>query len=151
MKTISCAIMGGRLADIPFFTNKRDKRTIKIKNRIFVEMLKLILNEGVTYFMSGMELGAELYAAELVSKFKRDFPDLKLECVFPHEQQASDWPEYHRYFYYETASHCDKETFITRRYTPDCYDMRDRYLISNADFILLITAEEIILVKLIED
>ena len=151
MKNISCAIMGGSLREIPFFTDGEDQRTKKLKDMIIAHMIKLIVDDGVTYFMSSMELGAELYAAEIVIALKRWFPAIKLECVFPHETQAEYWPEYYRHKYYETAACCDKETFITRRFTENSYEMKDYYLISNADYVLHITAEAVILTKLIED
>lgn len=151
MRRISCAIMGGALQKIPFFADSADKRTKKLKDMIIAHIIKLIVDDGVSYFMSSMEIGAELYAAETVIALKRWFSDIKLECVFPHEEQAASWPEYYRYKYYETASNCDKETFITRRYIPECYEIKDTYLISNADYVLLVTDESVIHVKLIED
>ena len=151
MKTFSCAIMGGNLQELPFFADSADSRTKKLKDMIIAHIIKLIVDDGVTYFMSSMELGAELYAAETVIALKRWFPDIRLECVFPHETQAANWPEYYRHKYYETAANCDKETFITSRLTENSYEMKDYYLISNADFVLHITNEAVILTKLIED
>lgn len=151
MKEISCAIIGGNLQQIPTFVDKTDKHTVKLKDMIIAHIMSLIIDDGVTYFMSGMELGAELYAAETIVALKKWFLEIKLECVFPYETQAASWPEYYRHKYYETAASCDKETFITRRFNERSYEMKDYYLISNADYVLFITEDSVIHVKLVED
>lgn len=63
---------------------------------------------------------------------------ITLESAIPCETQASRWSEELRDRYFDIASKCNKETLIQSRYTPDCMQNRNRYMVDQADVILAV-------------
>ncbi len=95
--------------------------------------LETAIRMGCTGFLSGLEYGAGLTAAEAVLRHKADRPCLTLECVIPYEEYTSAWDEPSRDRYFDIVSRCDKETMLTRQYAPDCIDRQREYLLRDSD------------------
>ena len=87
---------------------------------------------------TGMALGVDMYAAEIVLDLKSKYPHITLESAIPCETQAIKWSVASRERYYNIAAKCDKETMLQREYTPDCMDKRNRYMVDHADYILAV-------------
>lgn len=136
MKT--CAFTGHRPQNLPFGFNEEDERCIDLKKTLREQIINLIENEGVTYFISGMAIGVDMYAAEIVLGLKASYPGITLESAIPCESQAAKWSEALRDRYFDIASKCDKETLIQTHYTPDCMDKRNRYMVDHADYIIAV-------------
>lgn len=91
MKT--CAFTGHRPQNLPFGFNEEDERCIDFKKTLREQIINLIENEGVTHFISGMAIGVDMYAAEIVLGLKASYPGITLESAIPCESQAAKWSE----------------------------------------------------------
>ena len=89
MKT--CAFTGHRPQNLPFGLNEEDERCIKLKKTLREQTIRVIENEGVTHFITGMAIGVDMYAAEIVLGLKAAYPGVTLECAIPYENQAEKW------------------------------------------------------------
>ena len=136
MKT--CAFTGHRPQNLPFGFNEEDERCIDLKKTLREQIINLIENEGVTHFISGMAIGVDMYAAEIVLGLKASYPGITLESAIPCESQAAKWSEALRDRYFDIASKCDKETLIQTHYSPDCMDKRNRYMVDHADVLIAV-------------
>ena len=105
MKT--CAFTGHRPQNLPFGFNEEDERCIDLKKTLREQIINLIENEGVTHFISGMAIGVDMYAAEIVLGLKASYPGITLESAIPCESQAAKWSEALRDRYFDIASKCD--------------------------------------------
>lgn len=94
--------------------------------------------KALPHFISGMALGVDMYAAEIVLGLKSSYEGITLESAIPCESQAEKWTEKQRDRYFEIASKCDKETLIQHHYTSDCMHKRNRYMVDQADFIIAV-------------
>lgn len=133
-----CAFTGHRPQSLPFGFNESDERCVALKKTIRDEIIKLIEEEGVTHFISGMAIGVDMYAAEIVLGLKASYSGITLESAIPCESQAAKWTEALRDRYFDIASKCDKETLIQRHYTADCMHKRNRYMVDQADFVIAV-------------
>lgn len=95
--------------------------------------LEAVIQMGCASFLSGLEYGAGLTAAEAILQRKADSPCLTLECVIPYEEYTSAWDEPSRDRYFDIISRCDKETMLMHRYAPDCMALQREYLLRNSD------------------
>lgn len=138
MKVKKCAFTGHRPQSLPFGFNESDERCIALKQTLRAEIIRLIEQEGVTHFISGMALGVDMYAAEIVLGLKSSYEGITLESAIPCESQAEKWTEKQRDRYFEIAFKCDKETLIQHHYTSDCMHKRNRYMVDQADFIIAV-------------
>lgn len=136
MKT--CAFTGHRPQNLPFGFNEENECCINLKKTLREQIINLIENEGVTHFISGMAIGVDMYAAEIVLDLKARYPNITLESAIPCETQAVKWSMAQRERYYDIAARCDKETMLQSRYSPDCMDKRNRYMVDHADFIIAV-------------
>ena len=106
MKT--CAFTGHRPQHLPFGMNENDERCTDLKETLKEQIINLIETEDVTHFITGMALGIDLYAAELVLDLKARYPSITLESAIPCETQAVKWSAAQRERYYDIAAQCDK-------------------------------------------
>lgn len=138
MKEKVCAFTGHRPQKLPFGFNETDKRCKKLKSMLRYGIEKLITEYGVTSFVSGMAIGTDTYAAEIVLEMKKKYPDIKLEAAIPCESQAVKWREKDRDRYFSIIEQCDKETLLQTKYTSDCMQKRNEYMVNKADYIIAV-------------
>lgn len=138
MKEKSCAFTGHRPQKLPFGFNEEDERCNALKEVLRKEIINLIENENVTHFISGMAMGVDMFAAEVVLDLKKTYPGITLESAIPCETQAVKWTVAMRERYFNIAAQCDKETLLQGNYTPGCMDRRNRYMVDHADYILAV-------------
>lgn len=101
---------GHRPQHLPFGMNEDDARCVRLKEILKEEIINLIEAENVTHFITGMALGVDLYAAEIVLDLKARYPSITLESAIPCETQAVKWSIAQRERYYNIAAQCDKKT-----------------------------------------
>ena len=128
-----CAFTGHRPQRLPFGADEADERCIQLKRVLREQIIRLIEEDGTSYFITGMAMGIDMYAAEIVLDLKARYPDLQLECAIPYEEQAMRWTNALRERYYDIASKCDKETMLQTRYSSGCFQRRNRYMVDQAD------------------
>ena len=63
-------------------------RCAALKEKLRSLIIRMIEEEGVTHFISGMAQGVDMYAAEIVLELKKQYPQITLECAIPYERQA---------------------------------------------------------------
>lgn len=110
----------------------------ELKNRLEELIIELIEKEDVTHFISGVALGVDTYAANIVLNLKTRYPDITLECAIPCENQAEKWNERDRDVYYDLISKCDKETLLQQKYSSDCMRKRNEYMVDNSDYVIAV-------------
>ena len=69
----TCAFTGHRPQNLPFRFNENDDRCIALKQKLRDCIVQLIEQEGVRHFISGMAIGVDMYAAEIVLELKAEY------------------------------------------------------------------------------
>ncbi|MGN0563750.1 MAG: SLOG family protein [Candidatus Heritagella sp.] len=138
MKRQTCCFTGHRPQNLPFRFNEKDERCMALKRTLREQIIPLIEKENVTHFLSGMAIGIDMYAAEIVLDLKKSYPGITLESVIPCESQAMKWSETLRNRYFRIVAQCDHETRIQMKYTPDCMDKRNRYMVDHSDIVIAV-------------
>ena len=67
----------------PAFPFENDERCIDLKRRLKDAIIEMITQNGVTHFISGMAIGVDMYAAEIVLELKETYPNISLEAAIP--------------------------------------------------------------------
>ena len=81
MKEKTCAFTGHRPQKLPFGFNEADERCTALKKLLRTKIIEYIETEHVTHFISGMALGTDMYAAEIVLGLKAAYPGITLTCA----------------------------------------------------------------------
>ena len=106
MKKKTCCFTGHRPQSLPFGFNENDARCAALKKALREQIIYLIEKENVTHFISGMAIGIDMYAAEIVLDLKKSYPGITLESAIPCETQPVKWSEALRERYYNIAARC---------------------------------------------
>ena len=133
-----CAFTGHRPQNLPFRFNESDERCVKLKAALKAEIIRMIEEKDVTGFISGMAIGIDTYAAEIVLELKAKYPQITLEAGIPCETQAVKWKEADRNRYFGIIGRCDKERLLQTHYTADCMQKRNEYMVNKANFIIAV-------------
>ncbi|MEG0693302.1 MAG: SLOG family protein [Oscillospiraceae bacterium] len=101
MKNIIVCFTGHRPQSLPFGFNEQDERCFKLKSAMREEIIRLIEKSVATKFISGMAIGIDIFAAEIVIDLKKQYPKISLECAIPCESQPEKWRESDRNRYFK--------------------------------------------------
>ena len=137
-KPAACCFTGHRPQSLPFGFDEQNPSCIKLRAILRSEIERQITENKVTHFISGMALGIDLIAAELVLELKEQYPEITLESAIPCEAQAERWSVTQQERYYTIAAQCDKETLIQRPYTKDCFQKRNQYMVDSSSVVIAV-------------
>lgn len=111
---------------------------IELKSKLKERFIYMIEQFYVNYFISGINLGVEQCAVEVLLELKEEYPSIIIECVLPYESLSSSWTELQRDRYFSIMKKIDKETLLQYHYTNDCMINRDKYMMSKSKFVIKI-------------
>lgn len=135
-RELTCCFTGHRPQSLGFPPGSQEETALK--NRLSGEILRLIEDRGVRHFISGMALGVDTFAARTVLKLREIYPDITLECAIPCRNQAKRWPAGDRKIYLSILQAADRVTVLQETYTPFCMQLRDAYMVEQADIVLAV-------------
>ena len=133
-----CMFTGHRPKGLPFGYNERDSRCKKLKKALKKLILNKIQEENTTAFLSGMALGTDMFAAEIVLELKREFRDITLTAVLPCRTQAAKWNKEATARYELIVDRCDKIIILQDEYTPSCMHKRNLYMVEHSDCVIAV-------------
>jgi len=97
------------------------------------DLIQRAINAGYDTFISGFADGADLIFARLVLESQAEHP-VCLEAAIPHvgRLKSSD-PEFQ-----SLLARCSAVTVVCEQYSPDCFFIRNRYLVDHSDAVLAV-------------
>lgn len=130
------AFTGHRPELLPFGENELSAESIRVKTMILNEIMSSAA-KGCDTFLAGGARGGDIIFAEQVLLVKAtEYPNIRLITVVPHEGQANSWSEAWRDRYFRIHELSTEVITLASRYSRDCYHVRNRYLVDNADKLL---------------
>jgi len=141
LKTVNrlntCCFIGGCKQNNLFLFDEKSPYYKDIKLKIEKNIVYLIENLFVTNFISGMDIGFELCAAETVLEKKEEkYPQITLEGVLPYETHSINWTAAQRNKYYSIMEKSNREILLQYHYTDDCMRKRNQYMINKSKYII---------------
>ncbi len=136
-KPNSCCFTGHRPTKLPWGFDESDERCEALKKRIR-DAAETACEEGYTHFICGMAMGCDLYFAEAVLALKERFPAITLETAIPCLTQTDSWPEDQKQRYRRILAACDYETVVQEKYSRDCMQRRNRYMVDHASLLIAV-------------
>lgn len=131
----ACSFTGHRPGKLPWKYEEREPRCLALKARI-ADAVSAAYDEGYRHFLCGMAMGCDLYFCECVLDLRAARDDVTVEAVIPCPTQADAWPPAQRERYRRLVESCDYETLVSEKYTPDCMQRRNRYLVDHASLLI---------------
>lgn len=134
-----CCCTGHRPKGLPFEYGKDIKRHKEYLHALEEKIKLVITGYGVTSFISGMALGADLDFAEIVL-YLRDtehYP-ITLECAIPDVNQTLKWNDKDKQRYTALLERADEKHYISGRNAADAMLTRNRYMVDKSDLVIAI-------------
>lgn len=122
MITISCCFTGHRkLTDVS-----------QIKARL-KDTIQILIQAGVTQFLSGGAIGFDTLAACSVLQLKEQYPFIRLNFILPCQDQDRYWTENDRLVYQSILRQADTVQYLSQSYDAGCMHRRNRCLVDRSD------------------
>ncbi len=103
------------------------------------ELKRLILDKisgGCIWFLTGMAMGADIWAAETVLSLKKEHPYIRLVAAVPFPGQSDGFPQSWKERYRAVLSRCDEVHTISLQRQPGCYMLRNKWLVEHSSHII---------------
>ncbi len=133
----NCAFTGHRPMRFIFGYDEEDERCLKLKLEM-AQQVEILIRSGVSLFYSGIALGVDQWGAEIVLDLKRPYPNIRLVAVLPCETQADKWSLAQRERYFNLLARADDVITLRTRYTKECMQERNRYMVDHAEHLLAV-------------
>lgn len=132
-KHATCCFTGHRPQKFTFGLDEESEDCILLKLKLLAQIQEM-RKKGVTTFLTGMAMGVDIWAAELILELKAGLPqeDIRLIAVIPHEGQANKWSVDYRNRYFNILSHVEDTVLISSDYTKSCIFERNRYMVDHS-------------------
>lgn len=115
----------------------------ELKSRLRSKIWELYCN-GYNKFWVNCEYGVPLWCAEIIIAL-RMYNDIALNIAMPYEEQSTNWVEEHRNRFFRTHAEADRVKIVSNRYSIECYNLADEYMIEKSDLLLVAGNEDSVL------
>jgi uncharacterized phage-like protein YoqJ len=132
------AFTGLRPHKLPWGFNEADPACLSLKITLRERLARLIEDENVRHFISGMAMGIDMICAEAVLELKARYPDITLEAVVPSKEQDLLWPQKRRDRYAGILRRCDSVHVVSEVHTDDCIELRNHCMAGKCDMLLAV-------------
>ena len=117
------------------FTGHRPEKLTKPENEIITRLKEEIsraINDGFTFFISGMARGVDIWAAEIVLKMRDIGSPVHLICACPFDGFERSWDEKWRKRYAEVIMKADRVEYICPGYNRGCFQIRNKWMVDRS-------------------
>ena len=111
-----------------------------LQSLLYSEIRTAIL-DGADTFYTGTARGVDLWAAEIVLHFRKQYPELKLICVLPYAGQGANLSGTERYRFLTVLHAADGTVCMCEHYQKNCYALRNRYMIRHSRRLIALVAD----------
>jgi uncharacterized phage-like protein YoqJ len=138
-KKNTCCFTGHRPPKFPWGYDEEWEDCVKLKLKLACE-IEAMRQKGVTNFISGMAVGVDMWAAEIVLDLKSAYPQdtIKLIAAIPYEGQANKWSVEYRERYFDILAQADQEVIFQEHYTKSCMHERNRFMVDNSAYMIAV-------------
>lgn len=134
----TCCVTGHRPKGFPW--NYRD--TGCDKHQAYLSALRskivdLIEHYNYTHFITGMAIGADTdFASVCLDLRDTQYPNITVEGAIPCPNQTARWSQADKELYDRLLNRLNKVTNVSSRYTPDCFQKRNEYMVDSSDLVI---------------
>ncbi len=136
------AISGYKPFELGIF--KKDHPSVLFIKAALKKAMIPMVEEGLEWVLISGQLGAELWAAEVVFELQMEYPDLKLAVITPFLNQEATWNETNKEWYASVLAQADFVDSITKKAyeKPWQFRLKNQFFIEKSDRLLLLYDQE---------
>ncbi len=96
------------------------------------------ISEGYVTFITGMAMGTDIWAAEIVLERRKTNRDLHLICALPHPNFESRRSMREKIRFNKIIKKADLVTEINDHYFTGCYQVRNEWMVDRANLLIAV-------------
>ena len=133
---LSVCFTGLRPQSLEWKFNEECDMCVEYKNKL-KETIECLISYGFYNFISGMALGVDMYATEIVLTLRKKYKNIKLTCYVPCLNQDVKWAGEYKKKYKEFLQKADNVVYVSEKnYFQGCYQIRNKKMVDNADLVV---------------
>jgi uncharacterized phage-like protein YoqJ len=118
--------------------NENNPIMLNVRRRLDSAITQAI-RAGYTDFISGMALGVDIVAAEIVLDKKKEYENIKLIAAVPFEGQEGNWPEHSQERWRKVMSQADEIVYVCEPgYAAWKMQKRNAWMVDNSQAIIAV-------------
>ena len=140
---MACCFTGHRPNKLPWGYDENIEACVRLKNDLALWITKLI-DFGINKFYTGMAMGADIWAAEIILDIKKQYPhkDIQLLATIPYQGQEEMWSYEWRKRYENILEKANERLVLFKQYATGCFYARNRYMVDNSSFVIAVFSGE---------
>ena len=95
-----------------------------------------VIDAGYVVFISGMAVGTDVWAAEIIASKKKSNKDIKLICALPHPGFEKKRSEVEKLRYEKIINYADDVVEVSEHYFRSCYQKRNTWMVDNSSLMI---------------
>jgi len=99
--------------------------------------------EGFRTFITGMAIGVDIWAGEIVLELKTVYPDMRLICALPHNDFEFAWDEMWQRRYRSILEHADLYRVISELRHRGVYQVRNEWMVDHSARVIAVYNGEV--------
>lgn len=96
------------------------------------QLVRALIGEGFSDFISGGALGFDTLAAETVLRLQEEFPQIRLIMALPCPDQTKGWTFVNQERYESICKRADVIHYVADHYSVSCMMKRNRFMVDNS-------------------
>jgi len=96
------------------------------------------IDDGYLLFITGMAMGTDIWAAEIVLNKKKANPDIQLICALPHPNFESRRSFAERIRYNNILQKANAVKLINENYFIGCYQVRNEWMVDHSNLVIAV-------------
>ena len=123
------------------FTGHRPQKLRRPEEAIKVDLKQAILaaiDDGYTTFITGMAMGTDIWAGEIITALRTSHPGLMLIAAVPFPSFPDRWSEDWRRRYGELLDSADEIHFICSSYSPAAFQRRNEWMVDRSTRVIAV-------------
>ena len=121
------------------FTGHRPEKLTMTEEEVkawLEEQIKAAIADGFVTFLTGMAMGVDLWAAEIVLRLKKENSAIHLIACTPWPGFAAKWKEPWKSMYYETMKQADFKVSVSDHYHNGVFQKRNEYMVDRSSRVI---------------
>jgi len=123
------------------FTGHRPEKMEYSEKDIRPRLKKAIewaIGKGIVTFITGMAMGTDIWAAEIVLEIREQNPDIHLVCALPHPDFEKYRSDEEKIRFNTIIKKADYVKLVNERYFTGCYQVRNEWMVNRSKMVIAV-------------
>jgi len=96
------------------------------------------IKDGYVTFITGMAMGTDIWAGEIILQMKKSYSNIHLICALPHPGFESRRSDEEKKRFNDIVKNADLVKVINDRYFNGCYQVRNEWMVSKSNLVIAV-------------